>query len=41
MWAFEWRDISKPLVLWRGKPLFYAQFETVTQGRPIALVEAK
>ena len=41
MWAFEWHDISKPLVLRRGEPLFYAQFETVPQDRPIVLVEAE
>ena len=40
MWAFEWHDIKKALQLSRGEPLFYCQFETVPQNRPIQLVEA-
>jgi hypothetical protein len=41
MWAFEWFDISKPLVLTRGEPWFYARFETEDPTRPIRLVEAE
>ena len=40
MWAFEWHDVKKGLRLSRGEPLFYCQFETVPQDRPIQLVEA-
>lgn len=41
MWAFEWHDVSQPLQLHRGEPLFYVQFETVPQNRSVQLVEAK
>ncbi|MGB0798844.1 MAG: hypothetical protein ACPGRD_05960 [Planktomarina sp.] len=41
MWAFEWHDITKPLVVNRGDPLFYIMFETVRPERPIQLVEAE
>ncbi len=41
MWAFEWHDTERPLVLRRGEPLFYVQFETRPQDRPIHLVEAR
>ncbi len=41
MWAFEWHDVEKELRLSRGEPLFYCQFETVPQDRPIQLVEAE
>ena len=34
MWAFEWHDVSKDLVLRRGDPWFYAGFETLP-GSPI------
>lgn len=40
MWAFEWHDTGKELRLSRGEPLFYCQFETAPQDRPIQLVEA-
>ena len=40
MWAFEWHDVKKELRLARGEPLFYCQFETAPQNRPIHLVEA-
>lgn len=40
MWAFEWHDVKKELQLSRGEPLFYCQFETMPQHRPIQLVEA-
>ena len=41
MWAFEWHDVDRELKLSRGEPLFYCQFETVPQDRPIQLVEAE
>jgi hypothetical protein len=41
MWAFEWHDISKDLILRRGEPLFYCQFEAQGPDRPIQLVEAQ
>lgn len=39
MWAFEWHDTSRDLVIARGDPLFYLQFETDGPERPISLVE--
>ncbi|MEQ9696126.1 hypothetical protein [Shimia sp. SDUM112013] len=41
MWSFEWHDTDKPLVIKRGEPLFYVQFETIPQERPVQLVEAE
>lgn len=41
MWAFEWHDISRDLVLKRGDPWFYVYFETVPQDRAVVLVEAE
>ena len=41
MWAFEWWDCDKELVLKRGDPWFYVRFETPTPDRPIRLVEAE
>ena len=40
MWAFEWHDVERELRLARGEPLFYCQFETVPQHRPVQLFEA-
>ena len=40
-WAFEWWDVSKPLVLKRGEPLCYLNFETMPQDRPVQVVEAQ
>ena len=40
-WAFEWHDISAPLELRRGDPLFYVLFEVLPQSRAIQLVEAE
>lgn len=40
MWAFEWHDTEAPVTLSRGEPLFYVQFETLPQDRPVRLVEA-
>jgi hypothetical protein len=41
MWAFEWYDCSKDLVLRRGDPWFYVRFETEDPSRPVKLVEAE
>ena len=41
MWAFEWHDTERELKLARGEPLFYCQFETMPQDRPVQLVEAE
>lgn len=41
MWAFEWHDIDKDIVLRRGEPLFYVQFEATGPDRPVQLVEAE
>lgn len=41
MWAFEWNDTSQDLILKRGDPWFYAQFETLPQDRAVSLVEAE
>ena len=41
MWAFEWHDVSKDIVLRRGEPLFYCQFEGSGPERPIQMVEAE
>ncbi len=41
MWAFEWHDITKPLVLRRGEPWFYVRFETHDPSRPVRLFEAE
>ena len=41
VWAFEWYDTSKDLILKRGEPWFYASFETLDPNRRIRLVEAE
>ena len=41
MWAFEWHEPDRPIVLRRGEPLFYAMFETTPQERGVAMVEAE
>ncbi len=41
MWAFEWHDTSEDLILKRGQPWFYVQFETTPQDRPVTVVEAE
>jgi hypothetical protein len=41
MWAFEWHDVSKDLILRRGDPWFYMTFETMPADRPVSLVEAE
>jgi hypothetical protein len=41
MWAFEWHEPAKDLILRRGDPLFYVQFEGFGPDRPVQLVEAE
>lgn len=41
MWAFEWHDVTRPIKVNRGDPLFYAGFETSPQDRSVAMVEAE
>ena len=41
MFAFEWHDIKKNLVIRRGDPMFYCQFETMPQDRGVQVVEAE
>ncbi len=41
MWAFEWHEPEKDIILKRGEPLFYCQFEAIGPDRPIQLVEAE
>ena len=41
MWAFEWHEPEKDIVLKRGEPLFYVQFEGEGPERPVQVVEAE
>jgi hypothetical protein len=41
MWAFEWHEPDKPLVLRRGEPWWYARFESTDPARPVRLIEAQ
>ena len=41
MWAFEWHEPAKDIVLKRGEPLFYLQFEAESPDRPVQVVEAE
>lgn len=41
MWAIEWHDVDKPLVLRRGEPWFYVRFELPDAAKPIRLVQAE
>ncbi len=41
MWAFEWHDLSKDLILKRGEPLFYVRFETEDPSSLVRLIEAE
>ena len=41
MWAFEWHDTKKELVLKRGQPWFYVRFETRNPSAPIRLTECE
>jgi hypothetical protein len=41
MWALEWHDLSKDLILKRGEPLFYVRFETTDPSSLVRLYEAE
>lgn len=41
LWAFEWHDVQKSLILRRGEPLYYVLLETMPQDRSVQLVEAE
>lgn len=41
MWAFEWHEPAKDLILKRGEPLFYVQFEAEGPDRPVQVVEVE
>lgn len=41
MWAFEWHEPQKDLILRRGEPLFYVQFEGMDPSRAVQVVEAE
>jgi hypothetical protein len=41
MWAFEWHEPQKELILKRGEPLFYVQLEGIDPSRAVQLVEAE
>lgn len=36
-WAFEWDDLSSPLKIKRGDPLFYVKFDTPNTNSSVAL----
>ena len=40
MWAFEWYDTNRELIVRRGEPWFYVRFETHDPSRPVRLFEA-
>lgn len=41
MWAFEWHDFSKDLILKRGEPWFYVRFEGPDPSASVRLIEAQ
>lgn len=41
MWAFEWYDTTRELVLKRGEPWFYVRFETHDPSRPVRMFETE
>lgn len=41
MWAFEWHEPEKDIIMRRGEPLFYCQFESSDPARPIQVVAAE
>ncbi|WP_439496914.1 hypothetical protein [Bosea sp. (in: a-proteobacteria)] len=41
MWAFEWHEPARDLVLKRGEPWFYVRFETPDPSRAVRLVECE
>jgi hypothetical protein len=41
MWAFEWHEPTKDIILKRGEPLFYCQFEGDGPDRPVQVIEVE
>ncbi|MBJ2152810.1 hypothetical protein [Paracoccus sp. IB05] len=41
MWAFEWHESQKDIVLRRGEPLFYVQFEGMDPSRAVQVIAAE
>ena len=41
MWAFEWHEPQKDIVLRRGEPLFYVLFEGMDPARSVQVIEAE
>ena len=41
MWAFEWHDTQKDLILKRGDPWFYVGFETLPADRSVNLSQVE
>jgi len=41
MWAFEWHDLTKDLILKRGEPWFYVRFEGGDPAAQVRLFEAE
>lgn len=41
MWAFEWHDVTKDLILKRGDPWFVVRFEPMDPSRKTRLVKAR
>lgn len=41
MWAFEWHDTARDLILRRGEPWFYVRFELEDPSRSLRLFEAE
>lgn len=41
MWAFEWHEPEKDIILRRGEPLYYCQFEGDDPSRAVQVVEAE
>jgi hypothetical protein len=41
MWAFEWHDTTRNLMLRRGRPWFYVRFDTEDPSKSTRLIEAE
>jgi hypothetical protein len=41
VWAFEWHDVKSDLVINRGDPWFYLNFETEDPAGRVRLIEAQ
>jgi hypothetical protein len=41
MWAFEWQDTTRNLMLRRGQPWFYVRFDTEDPSKSTRLIEAE